>query len=109
MFLSPHPFNFVLHGKLAVPETDLLKWSMWMETNERQIALTRIGGCVVSTIFLGIDHNWGRGSPLLFETKVFRGGVSGEDWRCETWDEADKLHKYTVAEVRAAIKERVND
>lgn len=29
------------------------------------------GACWVSTVFLGLDHNFGSGEPLLFETMAF--------------------------------------
>lgn len=52
----------------------------------------------VSTVFLGLDHNWNEGNrPLLFETMVFpNDSDSSEDELCErysTWDEALAGHK----------------
>ena len=35
------------------------------------VGRTRVGRYVVSTVWLGIDHAWGRGIPLIFETMVF--------------------------------------
>jgi hypothetical protein len=43
----------------------------------------------VSTTWLGLDHNWGGGPPLIFETMVFRavGGevISWESLLCERY------------------------
>ena len=37
----------------------------------RRIGLTEIGPYVVSTVFLALDHSFGEGPPVLFETMVF--------------------------------------
>lgn len=71
------------------------------------------GGRTVSTVFLGLDHGWGEGPPLVFETMVFNDGfpqVSGTMivvgggaeliGRCSTWEEAEALHEQTVAGLR---------
>jgi hypothetical protein len=62
----------------------------------------------VSTVFLGLDHNWGPGGPpVLFKTMVFRGamvsrGDSGEEqqWRYTSWDAAAAGHAAVVAWLR---------
>lgn len=58
-----------------VEESDILKWGKWFsENNERRvIRKTKIdnGNIVVSTVFLGINHNFRDGEPLIFETMVF--------------------------------------
>lgn len=53
--------------------------------------------------FLGIDHNWGVGPPLLFETMVFGGWLDGEQERCSTWDEAEAQHKTMVLRVKDSL------
>lgn len=51
---------------------DVLEYAEWDVKNSRKIAKTEIYGLVVSTVFLGIDHNFsGKGDPILFETMVF--------------------------------------
>lgn len=53
-------------------EPDLHKWAMWFETADRQIAFTLGADYQVSTVFLGVDHNFSNtGPPVLFETMVF--------------------------------------
>jgi hypothetical protein len=101
---------YILLGKLAVPESDGLKWGRWFQTANRIVFQTRIGGVEVSTVFLGFDHGYGENEfPILFETMIFRGGSGEECWRCASWDEAEAQHKEAVALVRNAIKEKVND
>lgn len=49
------------------------EWSQWMagEGGDKHIAETFTHSCRVSTVFLGINHAFGRGAPVLFETMVF--------------------------------------
>ena len=44
----------------------------WLN-GDYKIGLTEIGPGRVSTIWLGLDHQWGEGPPLIFETMVFGG------------------------------------
>ena len=53
------------------------------------------GEIVVSTVFLGLDHGWGDGPPVLFETLVFP-DTKRMDRYC-TWDEAVAGHERIVA------------
>jgi hypothetical protein len=50
----------------------------------------------ISTVFLGLDHNFGQGPPLLFESMVFGGEDDGEMVRYSTWEEAETGHKLLV-------------
>jgi hypothetical protein len=53
---------------------EVIEWARWYETAERQVMSTKlIDGSVISTFFLGLDHQWGHGPPLLFETALFSG------------------------------------
>ena len=85
--------KYILEGKKVVPCYDLYKWANWMKNADRKVASDKKGGIMVSTIFLGLDHNFGQGEPLLFETMVF-GGEHDEDMdRYSTWEEAEEGHK----------------
>jgi hypothetical protein len=48
-----------------------------METADRRVFYTEVGEYYVSTMFLGLDHSFGRfigggdGVPILFETMIF--------------------------------------
>jgi hypothetical protein len=58
------------------------------------VAKTDIGDIHVSTVFLGIDHNFSDdGPPLLFETMIFGGEHDRHQTRCSTWEEAEAMHK----------------
>jgi hypothetical protein len=88
--------KYILDGHEPVEEPDLMRWAEWMEANDRQIRLTVQGDVWVSTIFLGLDHNWDEGPPLLFETMVF--GLTGDEYqeRYSTWAEAEQGHANAV-------------
>jgi hypothetical protein len=82
---------YILDGKIP-KEVDLMTWARWFEKAERHVADTKKGNIRVSTVFLGLDHQWGNGPPHLFETMIFGGA---EEWqeRCSTWEEAEATHK----------------
>jgi len=77
---------------------------------------TRVGPYFVSTIFLGLDHQWGNGPPILFETMVFvenphtvellgKEITLNSDFldiqeRCSTWLEAEAQHQRVIDEIK---------
>ena len=79
--------------------TTLDKWSIWFEKADRTVAKTDIGDAHVSTVCLGLDHNYGSGPPLLFESMVFGGPFNGEMDRYSTWAEAEQGHNAVVERV----------
>ncbi len=96
--------NYILdeHGGPQL-EPDIMTWSQWFETADRTVARTQIGDVVVSTVFLGFDHNFGAdGPPLLFETMVFGGALDEKQQRYRTRDEASEGHQIMVDGVREA-------
>jgi hypothetical protein len=67
----------------------------------RHVRVTAIGDEIeVSTVWLGIDHNWGPGPPLIFETMVFGGDLDGHGDRWPNEDAASAGHDQWVARVR---------
>lgn len=51
----------------------------------------------VSTVYLGMDHSFGYGPPLIFETMIFGSGpLDGEQWRYTTRDEALAGHAAAI-------------
>ena len=50
----------------------LLRWAQYLESKEnRRVAETNTKLFWISTVFLGLNCNWGSGPPILFETMVF--------------------------------------
>ncbi|UFS59508.1 hypothetical protein [Subtercola endophyticus] len=71
-------------------------------SKDRTVALTKVGEAEVSTVFLVIDHGFGRGEPVLFESMIFGGPRDQEGWRYHTEAEALSGHNALVAELQAA-------
>lgn len=95
------PFWYKLDGLRPVPdETN----GLWIQRNKdvRRVALTKITEDVeVSTVFLGLDHNFGDGGePVLFETLVFGGTMDGYMDRYTNWIEAEQGHQAIVDKVK---------
>ncbi|MFQ5741970.1 MAG: hypothetical protein ACE5HV_00095 [Acidobacteriota bacterium] len=78
--------KYILDGRTSILEPDLIKWAEWFEANRGacRVARDEIGEAVVSTIFLGMDHQLGDGPSILFETLVFGGSLDGEGERYST-------------------------
>lgn len=91
--------KYILNGHQPVPEPDLIKWAEWYATADRQVADSMQGDVRVSTVFLGLDHRFGHGPPVLFETMVFINGSGSDCERYCTWDEAVAGHARWVAQV----------
>lgn len=102
--------KYILKGHKAVPAS-LFEWGGWLETHRKEKIVKQeelpkkwwkfwAKPLWVSTVFLGLDHNFSmRGEPLIFETMVFRSRENlGEiDMaRYSTWEEAEKGHKRMV-------------
>ena len=93
--------KYILKGKEVVPAT-LEEWDTWFEKGDRIIQqnefvkrhwLFWLYEVKVSTVFLGLDHNWGDGPPLLFETMIFGGKHDQYQERYSTYEEAEAGHE----------------
>lgn len=94
------PHWYILEGHAPVPCDDFMDWCKWMEITERHVRLSEQGDVWISTVFLGLNHNFfGIGPPILFETMVFIGhdGISQE--RYATWEQAEEGHTRWVNEI----------
>lgn len=61
----------------------------------------------ISTVDLGLDHSFGIGEPLYYETMVFKKG-SWSDLYCErysTEEEARKGHKWVIEQMKQGTLE----
>jgi hypothetical protein len=84
-----------------LPCEDLLTWAAQFERQNRSVARDVIGETTVSTIFLGLDHSFDGGAPVLWETCVFKGPLNGEMDRYTSRAAALAGHAAMVAKVRA--------
>lgn len=85
-----------------VPCDDVLTWGKWFgQPVNRHLADDTINGCRISTVFLGLDHSFGSGQPVLWETMIF--GGTHDQYQDRYTSKADALegHKKAVALVVA--------
>lgn len=82
----------------------------WLFNNQhrkRVAATTLADGVWVSTVFLGIDHSWGTGPPVLFETMVFSNetfnGIDTYTNRYCTYTDAMVGHRRVVDKLRKRL------
>lgn len=88
-----------------VKARSIVEWGEFMQGDMRVVARQTVRpGVNVSTVFLGINHQWQRGHPpVLFETMVFRSdGTCRVAGRYETWAKAVIGHVDVVQEERGA-------
>lgn len=100
---------YILVNKEPVQVEDVETWAMMFETSERIIAKTYIENVHISTVFLGLDHGFGRGRPILFETMIFGGELDGYQERYATYFDAEIGHLEAVQKVRETIKTKEDD
>jgi hypothetical protein len=90
---------YILGNQVVVPASGAMEFGKWVETADRIVSKTQVADIEVSTVFLGIDHQFYNGPPLLFETMVFGGDLDQTCRRCSTWDEAVEQHETILSEV----------
>jgi hypothetical protein len=83
---------------------DMLGWARLVEDNEyKLVEQTEVGEAFVSTVWMGIDHNFASpgNPPLIFETMIFGGDHDECQWRWATEEEARKAHRMIVEKLIA--------
>lgn len=68
--------------------------------DERHVGDDQIGDVHVSTVWIGLNQNFGEGPPLIFETMVFGGPLDQETWRWPTEAQAREGHQTVLGLVR---------
>lgn len=106
--LTPfRPRHYILNENgEPVAEPDLKKWAQWFEKEYdgvRKIGYDEIGEITISTVFLGLNHQHGDGSPILFETMIFGGEHDQYQNRYETKEQAVAGHNKAVTMVMEEI------
>jgi hypothetical protein len=93
------------HNGEPVPCDDVLEWAKWFGQNtaRRIVAQDHAGVVGVSTVFLGLDHSWTDGPPLLYETMVFGGPLTGEQQRYSTREQALRGHQEMFERVTNSV------
>lgn len=82
------------------PEPDVRKFSIWFSNFDNRIlqrTITKTGE-TVSTVFLGFDHAWGGGPPILWETMIYDkdGRFRENQWRFASRESALRHHYLVV-------------
>lgn len=93
--------GYILDGHEPVPMYDIVEWAKWTEQSYRDgsriVMQTTLPNKIrISTVFLGLDHAFGSGLPLLFESMIFGGKNDEVMQRYSTWDEAQEGHDNAV-------------
>jgi hypothetical protein len=87
-----------------VVPVDLMEWAKQFSSADRRVAFTELPGAEISTVFLGLNHQFNpRLAPLWFETMVFGGEFDQEMDRYTTLEEAMQGHERMVARVRDVL------
>lgn len=95
---------YILDGKEPIEMPDAITWAAQFERADGIVEQTILSqGIRVSTVFLGLNHQWGDGPPLLFETMIFGGEHDEDQWRYSTWDEAVAGHTAAVEKATREI------
>ena len=94
---------YILKGRRVCKVKNVLEWAEFFEKKDRLIKQETLkNGKWVSTVFLGIDHSFGEGKPLLFETMVFSKRTKGS-----LGDDLDQDRYFTYAEALKGHKKMV--
>ena len=102
---------FILDDKGEPKEVHSSKeWGFWFGEADRVVALDIIKKITkkvtISTVFLGLDHSFGSGPPVLWETMIFGGKHDGYQNRYTSREAALLGHQEAVELVRRKKKKR---
>ena len=105
-------FKLVAHEPVSC---SLMEWARWFEhrSDENketwQVAMTIIGEHEISTVFIGLNHQFvDGGHPLLFETMVFGPGDDDHQQRYTTWYQATAGHAQICHALRNELEKRIH-
>lgn len=101
-------YFFVIDADHVVHPVDTMEeWSAAYDDDCRIVNQTGNDNIWVSTVFLGINHNWGFSEdtrPILFETLVQGGRWNEFQYRYHTYEEAVAGHNKICEEVFGIVK-----
>jgi hypothetical protein len=97
----PVPVFSRREGDFKIDHGKLMKWARKRIDTYKRIDYTDISPDIyVSTVFLGINHNFRYTTPILFETMIFGGEYDRAQWRYTNIKEARRGHREAVELVR---------
>lgn len=92
--------HWILDNDGNIVEATLNEWANWVESGKQRVAETIVGEARISTVFLGLDHNFSSipKEPVLWETMVFGGKFDQHQERCSgKLEDAKSMHNQVVA------------
>lgn len=94
-------YYYLDENKNCVP-CSVEEYSRKFESDKKRVAYDEVKEKRISTVFLGIDHQFvDNGTPLLFETMIFPLDSFMDEYceRYSTWQEAEEGHKKVLQAV----------
>lgn len=99
--------KYILIGKTPKKSSNVTDWGRWFQNNSNNciVGSDTKNGVRVSTVFIGLDHNFnprltGEVNPILFETMIFGGKHNLYQERYSTWEEAEIGHKKALEMIK---------
>jgi hypothetical protein len=91
-------------GKTPVECDNEVLWAKWFQGTERHVARwhSADGKVTVSTVFLGLDHNFEGGEPVLWETLISGGEHDEFMDRYTSYEDALNGHEQAIMMVESA-------
>lgn len=98
------PRYWKLIGRITVPCT-MAEWAIEIDKESRIVKQENVGLMFVSTVFLGLDHQYAyrrdpNALPILFETMIFEDGNDLYCDRYSSWEDAEKGHEKALVVAR---------
>ena len=85
------------HKPVVIPDDEFPAGLMWLTNERKRVASTKHGDVRVSTVFLGLDHGFEGGPPVLWETMIFGGEHHDYQDRYTSWEDAEVGHETACA------------
>lgn len=79
---------------------ELMAWAREVEAEGKHVGNDTIDGQQVSTVWAGLNHRFGEGPPLIFETMIFGGPHDQYQERYSTEEAALAGHERIEAALR---------
>lgn len=106
-----NPDHTIRPGPDSTETEAFTAYSMWLygnDANGRPNKMVEFTDCqdggYVSTVFLGLDHSFHIGDPVVFESMYFVGNHGTDQQRYKTWEEALAGHHLLVARHKGPLR-----
>ena len=90
---------YILDNNHKPVPADVLVAAQWIEDNQKRRIVKQeyIDDIHISTVFLGLDHAYGGGKPVLWETMIF-GGENDQAYqeRYASYEQAIEGHQKAI-------------